>query len=106
MFNDHVSDRQSHGSALVGKKLKDVMAPTTAERPWAWPNRSSPRTSMSAAWTYPFAPLLTQITVKASGTITARTAVYSPRTGATWTYDEIVAYLKTTMHSAQDRTPR
>ena len=86
------------GSALVGEKIGDVLAPTTTVLPWLLGQQIVTAYYNVAAGRIP-SSVLTQAQIKAIWFDYSKNGNFSPRIGATWNYNEIVAYLQSTRSS-------
>jgi len=86
------------GSALVGQKIQEVLAPATTVVPWGLGQQIVTAYYNVAAGRIPNS-VLTQAQVKAIWFDYSKNGNFSPRIGATWSYNEIVAYMQSTRSS-------
>jgi hypothetical protein len=87
----------SFGTAIAAnKKLSDVMK-HSSDAPWDLAKHIIAAFFNAATPALGTATLLSQATVKHMWIEYSTNGTYSPRAGATWNYNEIIAYLKTTM---------
>lgn len=95
VFSGMFPTDNAFGSAVVGKTIKQVMDHASGA-PWDLAQQIVAAYFNVGAGRIP-ASLLSQNTVKAIWYDYSKNGNFSPRTGASWTYMEIVAYLKTTI---------
>jgi hypothetical protein len=86
------------GSALVGQKIELVLAPTSSVVPWGLGQQIVTAYYNVAAGRIP-PNVLTQAQIQAIWYDYSKYGNFSPRIGATWNYNEIVAYLQSTRSS-------